>query len=218
MNGKWLTLVLCLLLTGTAHPNPEPEPVRNLVLMIGDGMGLAQVSMLQIGNDYAPTAFDRAQQVALLVTRSANNRVTDSAAAATALATGCKTDNGTLGVDPSGVPLESSMARAAAKGLATGIVVTSALQHATPGAFYAHVGDRGDMPAITRQLAAADIDVLIGGGRRWLAEPCDDGGTWFDAFVRRGYFVTDDLAQTHSVGREKVLCAVAEEPVQHLTA
>lgn len=211
MNGKWLTLVLCLLLTGTAHPNPEPEPVRNLVLMIGDGMGLAQVSMLQIGNDYAPTAFDRAQQVALLVTRSANNRVTDSAAAATALATGCKTDNGTLGVDPSGVPLESSMARAAAKGLATGIVVTSALQHATPGAFYAHVGDRGDMPAITRQLAAADIDVLIGGGRRWLAEPCDDGGTWFDAFVRRGYFVTDDLAQTHSVGREKVLCAVAEK-------
>ena len=80
MNGKWLTLVLCLLLTGTAHPNPEPEPVRTLVLMIGDGMGLAQVSMLQIGNDYAPTAFDRAQQVALLVTRSANNRVTDSAA------------------------------------------------------------------------------------------------------------------------------------------
>lgn len=215
MNGKWLTLVLCLLLTGTAHPNPEPEPVRNLVLMIGDGMGLAQVSMLQIGNDYAPTAFDRAQQVALLVTRSANNRVTDSAAAATALATGCKTDNGTLGVDPSGVPLESSMARAAAKGLATGIVVTSALQHATPGAFYAHVEDRSDMPAITRQLALSNIDVLFGGGRRWLEEPCDDGGTWLDVFARRGYFVTDDLARTRSIGRGKVLCAVAEK---HLPA
>ena len=62
----------------------EASPVRNLIYLIGDGMGLSQVSMLSVESDYQPTAFDRAQNVAMVVTRSANNRVTDSAAAGTA--------------------------------------------------------------------------------------------------------------------------------------
>lgn len=109
----------------------EASPVRNLIYLIGDGMGLSQVSMLSVESDYQPTAFDRAQNVAMVVTRSANNRVTDSAAAGTALATGYKTNNGMVGVRPDSSAVVSIMERAVGLGRPAGIVVTSMLQHAT---------------------------------------------------------------------------------------
>ena len=96
-------------------------------------------SMLMIEEGYGTTAFDRAQNIALITTYSANNRVTDSAAAGTALATRHKTGNGMLGVLPDSTAAESIMADAIRAGMPAGIVVTSTLQHATPGAFYAHV-------------------------------------------------------------------------------
>lgn len=211
MRRVLFVLLFSLSLGGVVASNPRTEEVRNLIFMIGDGMGLASVSLLQVENGYAPTAFDRAQQVALIVTRSANNRVTDSAAAGTALASGTKTDNGTLGQDPEGNPLVSSMTRAKAKGYSTGIVVTCYLQHATPGAFYAHVGDRGDNKEITRQLLGSNIDVLFGGGRRWLKEECEEGISYLDAFARRGYFVVDSLPQLQRIGKGRVLCCAAEK-------
>lgn len=107
-----LAWTLSLLAWGVVRAaNPEGE-VRNLIFMVGDGMGLAHVSMLMVENGYAPTSFDRAQGVGLLCTRSANNRVTDSAAAATALATGHKTGNGTIGQSLDGKRYESLMKRA----------------------------------------------------------------------------------------------------------
>lgn len=205
-----LSALLALPAAGVRASNPQAGEVRNLILMIGDGMGLAQVSMLQIANDYRPTAFDRAQQVALAVTRSANNRVTDSAASGTALATGTKTDNGMLGQDPEGRRLTSSMTRARMEGFATGIVVTCYLQHATPAAFYAHAASRNDTERITRQLLGSNVDVLFGGGRRWLGKECSKGVTFLEAFARRGYFVADSLPQTQAVGKGRVLCVAAD--------
>ena len=64
--------------------NPKTEKINNIIYMIGDGMGLGHVSMLQLEGKYQPTAFDRAQNVALIKTYSLNNRVTDSGAAGTA--------------------------------------------------------------------------------------------------------------------------------------
>lgn len=213
MKRLLVLIFACLSVGGAAAANPQEEPVRNVIFMIGDGMGLAHVSMLQIENGYRPTAFDRAGQVALIVTRSANNRVTDSAAAATALASGTKTDNGTLGQDPEGTPLISSMTRAQAKGYATGLVVTCDLQNATPGGFYAHVRSRGNMKTISQQLAMSNIDVLIGGGRKALREtPLESGeGTCLEAFGRRGYFVADSLPQLEAVVKGRVLCVAAEK-------
>lgn len=206
------TVILLLFCIAVSFPAgaQERDSVRNLILMIGDGMGLAHVSMLQIENDYAPTAFERADGVALVTTRSANNRVTDSAAAGTALATGHKTGNGMLGQDMGGQRLESVIARAHADGRATGIVVTSYLQHATPAAFYAHVGDRGDQETITAQLLESGVDVLLGGGRKWLGEQCPEGGSYFDAFRRRGYAVIDTLPAADTIRSGRVLGAFAE--------
>ena len=114
------------------------QPVKNIILLIGDGMGLAPVAMMQLENRYEKTIFDEADNIALTKTYSLDNRVTDSAAAGTALATGQKTNNTYLGVLPDGTAIESLCAAASHKGMATGVVVTTYLQHATPAAFYAH--------------------------------------------------------------------------------
>ena len=103
---------------------PKQPKVNNIIYMIGDGMGLAHVSMLQIEQKYAPSAFDRAQNIALTKTYSLNNRVTDSAASGTALATGYKTNNSTLGLTPEGVRVESIITKAEKNDFATGIVVS----------------------------------------------------------------------------------------------
>ncbi|HBX90188.1 alkaline phosphatase [Alistipes sp.] len=208
---KFLLLLSGLLLAAGATAQPAQGEVRNIIYLIGDGMGLSHVSLMKIEKGYAPTAFDRAQNIALITTYSANNRVTDSAAAGTALACGAKTNNGTLGLDAGGNRIESMIARATRDGMATGLVVTYYLQHATPAAFYAHVKHRGETDAITADMLPSGIDVLFGGGRKWLARECAEGGSYLDAFVRRGYRVATALEETADMHRGRVLCAVAEE-------
>lgn len=211
MKKALLFLALCLLGAGRAAAAEPADSVRNVIYMIGDGMGLAHVSMLAIEGGYAPTAFDRAQGIALISTYSADNRVTDSAAAGTALATGSKTGNSMLGCDLDGTPLRSVIQRAVQQGRPTGIAVSCYLQHATPAAFYAHVPDRGDAKAITRDLLASDIDVLIGGGRRWLARESPEGGSYLDAFRRRGYCVVDSLRKADGVHGGRLLGVLADK-------
>ena len=150
----------------TAHA----QEVKNIILLIGDGMGLSSASMMQLENNYEPTIFDRADNVALQKTYSADNRVTDSAASGTALATGYKTNNTYLGVDPNGAPLESLFEVAKRNGKSTGVVVTTYVQHATPAAFYAHVGNRHEYITITEQLLTSKMDIAIGGGMAFFKE------------------------------------------------
>jgi alkaline phosphatase len=90
--------------------------------------------------------------------------VTDSAAAATALATGVKTNNRVIGQDPDGNPLTTILERAQARGWAVGLVTNVQMAHATPAAFAAHVPDRYMMTEIASQTLAADVNVLLGGG------------------------------------------------------
>lgn len=209
---KILLLLSGLLLAAAgAAAQPADGEVRNVIYLIGDGMGLAHVSMMKIEKGYAPTAFDRAQNIALITTYSANNRVTDSAAAGTALACGTKTDNGTLGFDAAGGRLESMIAKAAREGLSTGLVVTCYLQHATPAAFYAHVKGRGETEAITADMLRSDVDVLIGGGAKWIGSECGEGGSYFDAFARKGYAVARSLDEAAAVERGRLLAVVADE-------
>lgn len=191
------------------------QEVRNVIYMIGDGMGLAHMSMLKIEGGYAPTAFDRAEGVALITTYSANNRVTDSAAAGTALAAGSKTGNGMLGVDIDGNKVQSMMRRATDEGMATGIVVTCYLQHATPAAFYAHVGSRSSDEEITRDMLESGVDVLMGGGSRLLSAPSPEGGSYFDAFRSRGYTVIDTLPAADTMRAGRLLGVFAEKDMPH---
>ena len=148
----------------------------SVVLFIGDGFGPQMTSLVRLFVDgdgrgaapFAALADARAQcGLALTQTRSASAVVTDSAAAGTALATGHKTANGRVGVDAAGAPVGSVLEAARLAGYATGVVVTSAVTHATPAAFTAHAASRdaGELIALQQAtLQAGVVDVLVGGG------------------------------------------------------
>lgn len=210
MKRCFLVAGVCLMTACVSVGDREPE-VRNVIYMIGDGMGLAQVSLLQIAEDYRPTAFDRAEGIALIATRSADNRVTDSAAAGTALSSGCKTANSCLGLDTAGMRLEPITECAQRQGMRTGLVVTSYLHHATPAAFYAHVVKRYDTEGILRDMLASDIDLLIGGGCKALSDSLAGGGTWFEAFREKGYRIVREPDRIDTLSALPALAAVADE-------
>lgn len=188
------------------------QEVRNIIYLIGDGMGLASVSMMQLENRYEPTIFDRADNIALQKTYSLDNRVTDSAASGTALATGQKTNNTVLGQLPDGTPLETLMEAASKLGKATGVVVTTYVQHATPGAFYAHVASRHDYATISEQLLYSDLDIAIGGGAHFFDERYGSREQALAAINNRGFafYQTLDAASVSSAPRKLILLADKE--------
>ena len=171
----------------SADKAPKTEKVKNVILIIGDGMGLAAAGSWMIDCDYAPTCFDRAQFVGYSKTYSASSRVTDSAASGTAMACGVKTDNGMLGQLPDGTHVPSLAVLAKEKGLSTGIVVTSHVCDATPSAFYAHVPKRGMSTEIINDMLAARLDVVAGGGRKYFTDPEKVPENLIDKAVREGF-------------------------------
>lgn len=208
---KLLLLIAIALIatTGVEAKSPKTEKVNNIIIMIGDGMGLGHASMLQLEEKYQPTAFDRAHNIALIKTYSSNNRVTDSAAAGTALATGHKTNNATLGQLPDGTPVESITTKAKRNDFGTGLVVTCYIQHATPAAFYAHRENRGDNNGISEDFSNADFDVVFGGGMRYFKEYYDKQNKDCNKELKAlGYSLHTDLSNIPSQG--KVLGLVAD--------
>lgn len=148
---------------------------RNIILFIGDGMGLAQVTAARIslGHPNASLAMDSMRYAALVKTHSADVEgssgvITDSAAAATAMATGHKTKNGMLGVLPDGRSVRSILEAARSQGRSTGLVTTVTITHATPAGFAAKVASRGDEAEIAVQLLERRVDVLLGGGEAFF--------------------------------------------------
>lgn len=158
-------------------PPPQRSQAHAIILFIGDGMGEAHRTAARwsaVGQMGALT-MDRMPFVGWAHTHAANGAITDSAAAATALATGVKTNNGMIGQAPDGTPLTTILERAQAKGMAVGLVTTVQVSHATPAAFAAHVADRDMMTEIARQMLEARVDVLLGGGENQFVPTDDDG-------------------------------------------
>ena len=185
------------------------QEVKNIIYLIGDGMGLSSVSMMQIENGYNSTIFDLAENVALQKTYSADNRVTDSAASGTALATGYKTNNTFVGCTPDGVAVESLMDVAKAEGKATGVVVTTYLQHATPAAFYAHTPSRHNYHIITEQLVNSSLDVAIGGGMGYFREVYKDGVK--QVVTDNGFALVEEFAELETQsGDSRTLALLAD--------
>ncbi|MBP3586826.1 MAG: alkaline phosphatase [Paludibacteraceae bacterium] len=153
-----LALLAFVLLVGCAEQKP-----KNVIYLIGDGMGFGAVSSLLLSED-GETGFEMAPVIGLNETCSANNYVTDSPAGGTALATGTRTCNGFLGVGPDSVQLESILKKAQKMGKKTGIVVNTTLTEATPGAFYAGVTSRKESYKIAEQFTESGVDVAIGAG------------------------------------------------------
>jgi alkaline phosphatase len=176
---RFVVIALVTLFTCAGAPNAAAGTrPRNIILFIGDGMGFGEVELAALqqppvadapANPAAPVpplfCFERFPVAGTLSNRSANSLVTDSAAAATALACGAKTNNGTLGLAPDGTRLESMAELAKKHGKAVGIVSSVGFDHATPAGFYAHSASRDSYEAIVEQaLTCKTYDVLFGGG------------------------------------------------------
>lgn len=198
-------LAVLLLMFGVA----SAQEVKNIIYLIGDGMGLSSVSMMQVENGYNPTIFEQAENIALQKTYSADNRVTDSAASGTALATGYKTNNTYIGCTPDGVAVESLLDVAKAQGKATGVVVTTYLQHATPAAFYAHTESRHNYGIISEQLVQSRLDVAIGGGMGHFKERYQDEAK--RVIADGGFELVENVEELHNQsGDSRTLALLAD--------
>src|SRR6185295_10639625 len=156
-----------------------PGPTRSAVLFIGDGMGPSYVTVTRVarGGSGGRLRLDSLPYTALSRTHSADSPVTDSAAAASAMACGQKTANGVPCEDASAVyaktdgrKLESIAVWAKQRGLRVGLVTTTTVTHATPAAFYAQEKDRDNEAGIARQAAGCGFDLLLGGGRKYFPD------------------------------------------------
>lgn len=153
--------------------------VDKVILCIGDGMGPNQIALARhkaVGADKR-LWMETLPISGFVRTSSASSAITDSAAAATAMACGVKTNNGAIGVDADGKAYHSILELAAKQGWRTGLVATCTMSHATPAAFASHVSSRGSEAEIAAQMREAKVDVLFGGGRKfWLPKGAKGSG------------------------------------------
>lgn len=189
----------------------EEEPkVERIIYMIGDGMGVAHISAAQIAQDYTPLNLERAEYVGLCKTYSANNRITDSAAAGTALSTGYKTNNGMIGVTPDNQPVPSIREKAERFGMPTGVVVTYPVTNATPAAFVAHIDNRHKEDEIATYYLSNEVDVFMGGGSKRFDARADSLNL-FDSLRNKGYTVAFNLDELDCVSEGKVALLPTED-------
>lgn len=190
-----------------------PQQPKNIIMMIGDGMGLEQISCAWVANK-GTLNIDQMPVVGFQRTYSANRLITDSAAGGTALATGSKTNNGFVGVTPDGQDLESLMVKAQKAGKRTGVAVTCRLNDATPADFCCHNESRDEAEDIVADYLDSNVDFIAGGGIRFWKDR-EDGRDIIDEFSKKGYATCLDpqsLANAESLPLVAVL-ADLELPV-----
>ncbi len=175
-------------------PLPAPKAPKNIILLIGDGMGLTQISAgLYMNNNqlhledfpviglHKPYAFDKL--------------ITDSAAGATAFSCGVKTYNGAIGVDADTLPVTNILEEAEARGMATGLIATSTITHATPAAFIAHVSSRRMMEEIATCFLKTELELFVGGGLKYFNRRKSDDRNLVQELEQRGYRVSNHVLE-----------------------
>lgn len=173
-------LLVFLVVVFAADPSyaQEDEKPKNLIVFISDGAGPASFTLAREFKRYALNESGLSLDpylIGTVGTSPAILRVPDSAAAATALASGVKTRARFVAVDVAGLPVGNILESAESKGLWTGIISTSAISDATPAAFSAHTTDRFDYTNTAKQQLTKGIELLFGGGRQYF-EPVSMGG------------------------------------------
>ncbi len=188
---------------------------RNIILLIGDGMGPVQLQVGMLSNK-GELNISKATHAGYMTTTSASDFITDSGAAGTALATGKKTYNGAIGVDENGESIPTILEMAKKSGYAVGVVATSSITHATPASFYAHQRHRRYDEAIAMDLVKSGVDVFMGGGRKFFTSRADSLNL-LDSLVARNYYIADNQEDTKNSGSKKLGWFIADEqPASYL--
>ena len=205
---QFSTLLLAVLCHFTFAANAANAP-KNIIMIVGDGMGPSYTTAYRMFADdpltpeVEQTVFDR-----LLVGMASTHPdmgtgyVTDSAAGATALATGVKTYNGAIGVDAHKKPVQSVLELAKMQGRKTGIAVTSQINHATPASFGSHNESRQNYNQIAdsyfdeKTNGQFVLDVMLGGGWQYFIR---EDRNLVEQFKAAGYQYVDDITQLSTV-------------------
>lgn len=208
------------------------ESTPNIILMIGDGTGLSQITAGMYSNDNY-TALEEFNVIGLQKTHSENALVTDSAASGTAMACGIKTLNGVIGINSKNMSFPSILQYCDEDGYTTGLIATSSIVHATPASFYAKVVSRKQYQDIALQLSESVVDYFIGGGKKHFNRRKDGQNLirkmkdWevvsslkrFDSSTatKTGYFTNDDEPTRITEGRTPKLELAFESMIAKLT-
>jgi len=190
---------------------------KNVVLMIGDGMGPSHLgaawlySNRVLGKELRMVEVMKSGRTAYLVNDTADAIVTESAAAATQIACGVKVPARVVGMGPDGkTPCKTLLEMAKEKGLATGLVTTSGITDATPAAFAAHVAHRSDEDSVAIQELQLGVDVLLGGRKQFFLPEAaggkrKDGRDLIEGARRAGYTVVGTASELQHVTGGKIL-------------
>ncbi|MFQ6088816.1 MAG: alkaline phosphatase [Candidatus Methanofastidiosia archaeon] len=167
----------------------QERETKSVILMIGDGMGDAHLRMASLYSG-KELFIDTLPILSKVKTNSFDSEITDSAAAATAMATGYKTNNNMISMSSDGTPLKTILELAKEKGKSTGLVTTTRITHATPAAFAAHNVSRYNEEEILKDYLENEVDVLFGGGLEYfLSGERKDGIDYLEKFREKGYEV-----------------------------
>ncbi|UZR97546.1 alkaline phosphatase [Chondrinema litorale] len=213
---RYFIILLSLFLLSNCHsPAPveteiqskELPKIKNIIFMIGDGMGLTQVYAGMTAK-HGHLNLERCKHIGLVKTYSASSYITDSAAGATAYATGKKTYNAAIGVDADTIPQKSILKIAQENGLSTGLIATCTLTDATPACFVAHQPDRNMHEAIAVDYVSSDVDVLIGGGNQFFTQR-EDGQNLLEKFAEQGYQTPATIEEVKNIKEGKIAAFLA---------
>ena len=174
----------------------------NIILMIGDGMGVSQLSSLYYFKE-EKIQIDRFSFTGFAKTSSAKQKITDSGASGTALSTGVKTYNGAIGVDADTNRIENIVELLSEKGYNTGIIATSTLTHATPASFFAHADSRSKEDYLASQMHNSEVDYFAGGGLKHFNKR-KDGKNFLDSLKQNGFEIdTNQLSLLEEMDKDK---------------
>jgi len=209
MKNLIITFLIAISFSTCTSQSKTKEQVKNIILMIGDGMGTAEIYAGYTMNK-GVLNIEKAQFVGFSKTSSADNYITDSGASATAMATGKKTCNRFISVDTDSIPIKTILEIAEEHDLSTGLIATSAITHATPASFICHRTSRYDSLGLAEDFLMTDIDIFIGGGRIYFEERAD-GKNISDSLRKKGYSVLYGLDEIKEKDRNNIGCFVSEK-------
>ena len=152
------------------YPLVKTEKVKNVIFLIGDGMGITQLASARVkaAGASGKLYIEKMPVTGIQKSHSANQLITDSAASGTALATGFKTNNGMIGMTPDGNKVLTILEAEKELGKMTGLIATSTISHATPASFSSHVQSRSNETEIASQIIENRVNVIFGGGKMYF--------------------------------------------------
>ena len=232
----YLVLFVTLFSCNSQITNKEVSlKAKNVILLIGDGTGLSQISSAFYFKETSPN-YARFKHIGLINTSSSREDITDSAAGATAFASGIKTYNGAIGIADDSTEVKNLVEIVSTQHIKTGVISTSSIQHATPASFYAHAINRGLYEDITADMVGSDIDFFAGGGIKFfnkrkdgknLLEELKEKGFWMDTTAlgdfeqikqhsKMAYLLAENHLDAVNKGRGDYLPKAAELGIQFL--